>query len=333
MRSATQVTTIGSLRERLIMNNYRILEMMFKIRMVEEEIAKRYSEQKMRCPTHLSIGQEAVPAALSINLTHADLAVSTHRSHAHYIAKGGSLPRMIAEIYGKSTGCSKGKGGSMHLVDLAVGFMGSSAIVGNSIPIGVGLGMTLKLEGSNAISVVFLGDGATEQGVYYESLNFAALKNLPILFVCENNAYSVYTSKKDRQPPDRSIANVSTAMGVKATELDGNDASLLDVELSRIISEIKAGSGPQLVECATYRSREHCGPNYDDNLMYRPNIEVAYWADKDPIQKFIAENEISVDKINEIESRIGIEILDAFEFAENSPFPSSEAAYLGEFAE
>ena len=327
------MTTIGSLRKGLEMNKLKILEMMLKIRMVEEEIAKRYSEQKMRCPTHLSIGQEAVPAALSGNLTHADLAVSTHRSHAHYLAKGGDLPRMIAEIYGKSAGCSKGKGGSMHLVDLDVGFMGSSAIVGNSIPIGVGLGMSLKLDGSNGISVVFLGDGATEQGVYYESLNFAALKNLPILFVCENNAYSVYTSKKDRQPLERSITKVSTAMGVNASELDGNDASLLDVELSRIISEIKAGSGPQLVECATYRSREHCGPNYDDNLKYRPNVEVAYWSDNDPIQKFIAEHAISVDKINQMKSRIGIEIIGAFEFAENSPFPSSEAAYRGEYAE
>jgi pyruvate dehydrogenase E1 component alpha subunit len=315
------------------MNNYKILEMMFKVRMVEEEIAKRYSEQKMRCPTHLSIGQEAVPAALSVNLTHADLAVSTHRSHAHYLAKGGDLPRMIAEIYGKSAGCSKGKGGSMHLVDLEVGFMGSSAIVGNSIPIGVGLGMSLKLDRSKEISVVFLGDGATEQGVYYESLNFAALKDLPILFVCENNAYSVYTSKKDRQPLERSISKVSAAMGVKATELDGNDASRLDVAFRDIISEIKAGSGPQLVECATYRSREHCGPNYDDNLKYRPNSEVAYWSDNDPIQKFIAAHAISLDKINEMKSRVEIEIIAAFEFAENSPFPSTEDAYRGEYAE
>ena len=327
------MTIIGSLHEGFVMDKYKVLEMMFKVRMVEEEIAKRYSEQKMRCPTHLSIGQEAVPAALSVNLTDADLAVSTHRSHAHYLAKGGDLPRMIAEIYGKSTGCSKGKGGSMHLVDLEAGFMGSSAIVGNSIPVGVGIGMSLKLDGTNGISVVFLGDGATEQGVYYESLNFAALKDLPILFVCENNAYSVYTPKKDRQPYGRSIAKVSAAMGVKSTELDGNDASMLYDKFKDIISELKAGSGPQLVECNTYRLREHCGPNYDDDLRYRPNSEISYWLDNDPIQKFIAEHAINLDKINEIKSHIKIEIMAAFEFAENSPFPLIQDAYSGEYAE
>lgn len=314
------------------MENDKILEMMLKIRMVEEEIADRYFEQKMRCPTHLSIGQEAVSAALSVNLTHADLAVSTHRSHAHYLAKGGDLSRMIAEIYGKSTGCSQGKGGSMHLVDLSVGFMGSSAIVGNSTPIGVGLGLSLKLDGSDAISVVFIGDGATEQGVYYESLNFAALKKLPILFVCENNLYSVYTPKKYRQPSERSIAKVSSAMGVNATELDGNDASNLDVEFANIISEIRAGSGPQLVECLTYRLREHCGPLYDDNLNYRPEAEIASWLENDPIQRFIDLYSINSEKLNSIKHGISKEIKIAFEFAENSPFPPSEDAYCGEYA-
>ena len=314
------------------MQNYKILEMMLKIRMVEEEIAQRYTEQKMRCPTHLSIGQEAVPAALSRNLTHDDLAVSTHRSHAHYLAKGGNLPKMIAEIYGKSTGCSKGKGGSMHLVDLGVGFMGSSAIVGNSIPIGVGLGMSLKLDGSDGIAVVFLGDGATEQGVYYESLNFAAVRHLPILFVCENNHYSVYTSKNDRQPPERSIAAVSAAMGVNARQLDGNDATSLDNAFKNVISEIRAGSGPQLVECATYRLREHCGPNFDDNLDYRPDAELKHWLDRDPVEKFINENTVDLNEIAKIKAHIGAEIKEAFDFAEGSPFPPLEDAYRGEYA-
>ena len=165
----------------------QLFEMMLKIRLVEEEIVKRYSSSQMRCPTHLSIGQEAVPAALGLNVTNKDYAISTHRGHGHYIGKGGNIRSMIAEIYGKSTGCSKGRGGSMHLIDRKVGFMGTSAIVGNSIPVGVGFGLSSKIKKTNQISCVFFGDGATEEGAYYESLNFAVLKKLPVLFICENN--------------------------------------------------------------------------------------------------------------------------------------------------
>ena len=156
----------------------------FRIRTVEEEIVKRYSEQEMRCPTHLSIGQELVPSIYAEFISTNDYAVSTHRAHAHYLAKGGNLKKMIAEIYGKVTGCSKGLGGSMHLIDESVGFMGSTAIVGGTIPIGVGLGLSIQIKNENKISTVFLGDGAIEEGVFYESLNFAVLRELPVLFIC-----------------------------------------------------------------------------------------------------------------------------------------------------
>jgi len=153
-----------------------------RIRAVEEKIAAEYNNQRMRCPTHLSIGQEAVPSAISSCINKNDFAVSTHRGHAHYLAKGGDLKAMIAEIYGKETGCSKGKGGSMHLIDTKVGFMGTSAIVGNSIPVGVGLALSCKLKKSDQISIVYLGDGAVEEGVFYESLNFSILQKLRVLF-------------------------------------------------------------------------------------------------------------------------------------------------------
>ena len=182
-----------------------LLKVMMRIRAVEEKIAAEYNQQKMRCPTHLSIGQEAVPSAISSCINKNDFAVSTHRGHAHYLAKGGDLKAMIAEIYGKETGCSKGKGGSMHLIDTKVGFMGTSAIVGNSIPVGVGLALSSKLKKSDQICVVYLGDGAVEEGVFYESLNFAILKDLRVLFVCENNLYSVYSSLDVRQPKNRKI--------------------------------------------------------------------------------------------------------------------------------
>lgn len=326
------MTTTGLSRERLAMQNVKILEMMLKIRMVEEEIASRYSEQKMRCPTHLSVGQEAVPAVLSQILNKDDFAVSTHRSHAHYIAKGGNLPRMIAEIYGKKTGCSRGKGGSMHLVDESVGFMGSSAIVGNSIPIGVGIGLSLKLEKTDNISVVYFGDGATEQGVYYEALNFAALKSLPVLFVCENNRYSVYSAKAVRQPEGRSIAKVAETMGVPSSYFDGNDVSQVLNNCKSSVRDVRSGLGPRLIECDTYRWLEHCGPNEDDHLSYRPTKEVDLWFDKDPIKLLLETMNISETETDSIRNSIKKEINDAFNFAEVSPFPEDIEAYEGEYA-
>jgi len=311
---------------------YSILRAMKKIRAVEEEIASRYSEGKMRCPTHLSIGQEAVPAVLSSFLDKDDLAVSTHRGHAHYLAKGGDLPAMIAEIYGKSTGCSKGKGGSMHLIDRSVGFMGTSAIVGNSIPIGVGLGFALQLEETKNLSVVYFGDGATEEGVYYECLNFAALHKLPVLFVCENNHYSVYSPKAVRQPLNRSISAVASAMGVKSFNLDGNNVVELIDKFSSLVTNIKNGGGPILVECETYRWREHCGPMFDDDLNYRPNKEIEGWRSRDPIKAYIEELMLTPAQIQAINNEIATEVNASFQFAEDSPFPDESEAMLGEFA-
>ena len=178
----------------------KLFEQVFRTRSVEEEIAKRYKFGKMRCPTHLSIGQESVPAALSLIMRKKDFAVSSHRAHAHFLAKGGSLKKMIAEIYGKKTGCSQGKGGSMHLVDINSNFMGSTAIVGNTIPIGVGLGLSSIIKNKNQFSFIFFGDGAIEEGVFYGSINFAIVKKLPVIFICENNFYSVYSHLKVRQP-------------------------------------------------------------------------------------------------------------------------------------
>ena len=189
---------------------------MLRIRLVEESIANKYSEQKMRCPTHLSIGQEAIAVGVCANLTSQDQVLSTHRAHAHYLAKGGCLNSMMAEIYGKASGCSKGMGGSMHLIDTSVGFMGSTAIVGNTIPVAVGLALEKKLARKKSIACVFFGDGATEEGAFYESINFAIIHSLPILFICENNLYSVYSGLEVRQPVDRKIHKMVRAMGISA---------------------------------------------------------------------------------------------------------------------
>src|SRR5437773_1427896 len=200
-----------------------LLYRMKLIRCVEETIAARYAEQKMRCPTHLSIGQEAVAAAVGAVLRRDDLAVSGHRAHAHYLAKGGSLPAMIAEIYGKATGCAHGKGGSMHLVDEAAGFVGSTAIVAGTVPVGVGLAYPMKLKGTDQLSCVFMGDAVAETGVFFESVNFAVLKQLPVLFICENNLYSVYSPLSVRQPKGRAIHKMVSGLGIPVADGDGND--------------------------------------------------------------------------------------------------------------
>jgi len=239
-----------------------LLKSMKLIRLTEETIAKRYSEWKMRCPTHLCSGQEAVSAAVGAAVTPKDFFVSGHRAHGHYLAKGGNLKKMIAEIYGKASGCSSGKGGSMHLIDKTVGFMGSTAIVGGTIPIGVGLALSIKLQASKQVSCIFLGDGAIEEGVFYESVNFAVLKKLPVLFICENNFFSVYSPLKVRQPDNRKIFEMVAAMGCPAFYGNGNNPLEVFDKINSILPLIRTGNGPYFFEFETYRWREHCGPNF-----------------------------------------------------------------------
>ncbi len=309
-----------------------LYENLYLIRCVEETIAERYNEGKMRCPTHLSTGQEAVSAAFSLVAKKDDFAVSTHRGHAHYLAKGGCLNSMIAEIYGKSTGCSKGKGGSMHLIDLNVNFMGTSAIVGNSIPVGVGLALSAQIKNQDNVSFIFLGDGSIEEGVFYESANFAALRNLPAIFICENNLYSVYSGLEVRQPKKRSIANLVSSIGIESFTCDGND-SLKCYDILKDQTElVRQGAGPKFIEFFTYRWREHCGPEFDNNLGYRTEKEFLSWKNYDPLiqlQKFINDKNLT----NTINDKIERRVESAFDFAESSPFPNSEEAYKGVYAE
>ena len=303
------------------MNSSRLYESMLRIRLVEESIAERYSEEKMRCPTHLSIGQEAISVGVCSNLSIEDKVLSTHRAHAHYLAKGGCLKSMLAEIYGKVTGCSKGMGGSMHLIDKSVGFMGSTAIVGNTIPVAVGLGLALKLKKEKLISCVFFGDAAIEEGVFFESINFAIIHNLPVLFICENNLYSVYSGLDVRQPKGRKIFEMVKALGIETDHGDGNKVEEVYKKTSFAKKKILEGKGPQFIEFETYRHREHCGPNYDNTLGYREEKEFLAWKNRDPLRSFF-ENETDLD--SEIMSRISKEIEQAHEFADKSDYPSEK---------
>ncbi len=306
--------------------------MLKKIRLVEERIAKEYPNNQIRCPTHLSIGQEGVPAALSTLIRKEDFAVSTHRGHAHYLSKGGDLNRMIAELYGKKTGCSGGKGGSMHLIDKNKGFMGTSAIVGNSIPLGVGLSLSIKLEQKDNISCIFLGDGAIEEGVFYESLNFAVLRELPVIFICENNLYSVYSPLSVRQPADRSINSLAKAIGANVFHGDGNNVIKSRKILDKIIREVRNGeSHTWFVEFDTYRWREHCGYQYDNHLGYRDEEEFLAWKKRDPIELFKKQTSDYVD-FQKIEKSINLEIEEAFQKAKSDPFPEAYETFKNIYA-
>jgi pyruvate dehydrogenase E1 component alpha subunit len=302
--------------------------------MIEEAIAANYAKQKMRTPVHLSIGQEAAAVASGYALRKTDYAVSSHRAHAHYLAKGGNLNAMIAEIHGKVTGCCRGRGGSMHLIDQSVGFMGSTAIVGNTIPIGVGLGLSIQLSGEDKISCIFLGDGAVEEGVFYESLNFAILKNLPVLFVCENNLYSVYTPLAKRQPVNRKIHEFVRALGAQTDCVeDGYDVLACTSALTAMAEKVRARQGVGFVEIYTYRYREHCGPNYDNDIGYRTVSEYESWLQKDSIQVFKQSLGISEAIFEKMKTQIKAEINNAFDYAENSPFPDAIEATGGQYFE
>ena len=314
----------------------RLFAQMYRIRAVEEEIALRYPQGKIRCPVHLSIGQEAIPAVFADNIRTTDFAVSTHRGHAHYLAKGGNLNAMIAEIYGKATGCAKGKGGSMHLIDLDVNFMGTSAIVGNSIPVGVGLALSVQLKRTDQISCIFLGDGAVEEGVFYESVNFAAVRKLPVLFICENNLYSVYSPMSVRQPEGRSIAKMVEAMGIKVAAGMGADLPSCHQIMTDAVKSVRAGQGPCFLEFSTYRWREHCGHNFDNDIGYRTQDEFLAWQERDPLthlERTLKQSESEVQlEVDDIKLSIKAELQSTFEAAESAPFPAASEAYQNVYA-
>ena len=302
---------------------------MLRIRRIEEALADRYAEQEMRCPMHLCIGQEAIAVGVCAALSGNDVVFGNHRAHGHYLARGGNLKAMIAELYGRVTGCCGGRGGSMHLIDLGVGFMGATPIVGGTVPLAVGSAWAAALMGEPRVSVVFFGDGCFEEGVVHESLNFAALHKLPVVFVCENNEFSVYTRLTERQP-DRPIYRVAEAHGVAACTGDGNDVEAVLSIAQAAVAKARQGEGPQFIELKTYRWREHCGPSFDDDLNYRSKPEIESGLKDCPIAKLLTRlkhgNVIASSEVSRFEAEIRDEIKAAFQFALASAKPSSKAA-------
>ncbi|MCZ7644138.1 MAG: thiamine pyrophosphate-dependent dehydrogenase E1 component subunit alpha [Planctomycetota bacterium] len=308
-----------------------------RIRLIEEEIAARYGEQEMRTPVHLSIGQEACAVGACAALRTSDYAFGSHRSHGHYLAKGGDLTAMLAELYGRATGCCRGKGGSMHLVDLKVGFLGATSIVASTIPIAAGSAFASKLRGEDRVTAVFLGEAATEEGVFHEAANFATLHKLPLVFFCENNLYSVYSGLEVRQPAHRPTWASAKGHGLRVLYGDGNDLEEA-YELSlKSVDAARAGEGPVFLELATYRWREHCGHNYDNHIGYRTEAEYQAWRARCPIeraqQRLIADGLLGAAEVDEMRARIDAEVKAAFEAARNAPWPEPEEMATQVYAE
>jgi TPP-dependent pyruvate/acetoin dehydrogenase alpha subunit len=304
----------------------QLLQSMVRIRMIEEAIATHYAEQQMRCPVHLSIGQEAAAAGVCAALRPDDQAMSGHRSHAHFLAKGGSLKAMIAELYGKETGCCKGRGGSMHLVDLAAGFVGAVPIVGSTIPIATGLAYANRQLKRDRVTVAFLGEAATEEGVFHESANFASLHKLPIVYVCENNLYSVYSPMHVRQPAHREVYELAAGHGIDAHQGDGNDPLATFSLMQDAVAHAREGRGPVFLELKTYRWREHCGPGFDNHIGYRTEAEYQEWRARDPIanfeQRLRDEDSFDEARADQFKQDTAAEIAEALAEAKRAPFPA-----------
>ena len=258
---------------------------MLRIRLVEESLVDPILKGDIKCPVHLYSGEEAIAAGICANLEKTDYIFGNHRSHGHYLAKGGDMGCMIAEIYGKVTGCSGGRGGSMHLIDPENGVMGIVPIVAGTISLALGSALASKIRKDKRVTVSFFGDGSTGEGVLYESLNFAALKKLPIIFACENNLYSTHLPIKEIRV-NENISESAIPFGIKSIRVDGNNV-LEVLNASRLaVQQCRDGAGPVFIEFLTYRFRGHVGP--DDNIQgshtdIRPKEEIADWLKKDPI--------------------------------------------------
>lgn len=295
-----------------------LLAQILRIRRVEEAIADSYPRREMRCPVHLSIGQEVPPIALCSQLNEKDHLYSNHRCHAHYLAKGGDLNAMIAELHGRRTGCCQGKGGSMHLVWPEAGMMGASALVGGTIPIGVGSALAFRMANETRVAVSMFGDGASEEGVFFESMNFAQLKRLPMIFACENNRYATYSHQHSRQA-HLDITRRATAFGMKAMRVDGSDLATCVAAAEIAVARARKGEGPTLIEFSTYRWRDHVGPAEDTHIGYRTQEELDTWKARCPLNRL--SEFFSTEEITQLEVKIRDEIESAFAFARSSSQP------------
>ena len=300
----------------------RIYKSLRLIRRAEEEVARIYPSDKIKSPVHLSIGQESVAVGVCDVLGPKDAVSGTYRGHATYLAKGGSLKGMMAELYGKDTGCARGKGGSMHLIEADANVLGSSAVVGTTIPIAMGWALAAQKRKTGAVIAAFLGDGATEEGAFYESLNFASLHKLPIIFVCENNGYAIHTPLSKRWATEHLCQRVAT-YDIPTFNIEDGDVFAIRNVASWAVDTARKGAGPTFMECRIYRWREHVGPGDDYHIGYRQKTELEPWTQGDQVEKVGAM--LDAQTRARIDKDVEKEIAEAVDFAEKSPFPKPRA--------
>lgn len=300
---------------------------MIRIRECEESFVEPILRREVKTPVHMYVGEEAVAAGVCANLTQQDIAFGNHRSHGHYLAKGGDMNALVAEIYGKETGCSRGRGGSMHVTASEVGFLGSVPIVAGTVALALGAALSFQIRQQKRVAVSFFGDGATGEGVLHESLNFAALKKLPMMFVCENNLYSTHLPLGEIRAGDN-IWEAAKPLKIFSMRVDGNDVLKVYEAVKRAVEMCRAGKGPVFLECRTYRLRGHVGP--DDNIQgshtdIRPKKELESWRAKDPIARFarylVSKKMASLKELADIVQDAKTEVKKAHEFAQKSPYP------------
>lgn len=308
----------------------RMYKKMYEIRSFEKELYRLFLAGSMPGTVHQYTGQEAVAVGVCENLRKNDYLVSTHRGHGHYIAKGGSLNKMMAEMFAKKTGCCKGMGGSMHLTDISVGILGSTAIVGSGIPIATGAALSSKLRGTGQITVCFFGDGAANTGAFHEGINLASVWRLPVIFICENNLYGFSTPFR-RTSLIENIADRASSYGIPGIVVDGNDVLAVYKVAKEAIGKTRE-EGPTLIECKTYRYRGH---SRFEPAKYRPKKEIEEWQKKDPILRFksrLTNLGIPENKIESIEKKVQATIKDSVEFAKRSPDVKPQEIFKYTFA-
>lgn len=314
-----------------LLNNY---EKMKRIRLLEERINVEFQKQQMRTPLHSCIGQEAVAVGVCNSLRKNDTIYSNHRSHGHYIARGGDMKALVAELYNRKTGCSKGRGGSMHIIDRAHGVELTSSIVGGTVPIATGNALAYTLKKENNVAIAFFGDGASEEGCVYESICFAAVKKLPIVYICENNLYAMYTAMDKREPVDHIADKFSNILPTRI--VDGNDIEEMEAAAEEAVSYARNKKGPFFLECKTYRLMNHYESPSAKDFWYRDKKEWEGWFSKCPIKQLqhkILELDDGLQiEINKIDDALLSEIDEAFRFALDSEYPDPQELMLGMWA-
>jgi len=308
---------------------------LLRIRLAEATLAECYKKQEMRTPTHFGLGQEAVPVGVCAALRKDDVAYSHHRSHNHFLAKGGSVYKLAAELFGRKTGCSGGRGGSVHLTDRENGFIASSAILAEGVAAATGSALSFAMDGCNRIATAFFGDAVAEEGAFYECLSYAALKQLPVLFICENNGYATESPLSIRQPDQVSICGRVASFNITTRSVDGNHVGAVYQTVAELVAEMRRKPGPAFVECATYRWLEHVGPFYDHDLnrSYRSEHELREWQQKCPVKRsrqFLLDNSLaSEQQLSDWEAETQAAIDADIERAYQDPWPEVSSLLNG----